>query len=192
MPPKQDSKKKTDTKGTAKKKEGSSGGKAKKKKWSKGKVRDKLNNLVLFDKATYDKLLKEVPSYKLITPSVVSERLKVRGSLARKALEELLQKGEFTFGTDDGFFGRCRYVESVLAVIVSAEEAAQQVCRIQRLCAHQNIGFANSRLSSTRSSLSSFTTPVTTCASALTYVQKVSQSGTTLVSRRASHDAWSW
>ncbi|KAG0423869.1 hypothetical protein HPB47_000359 [Ixodes persulcatus] len=94
QPPKQDSKKKTDTKGTAKKKEGSSsGGKAKKKKWSKGKVRDKLNNLVLFDKATYDKLLKEVPSYKLITPSVVSERLKVRGSLARKALDELLQKG---------------------------------------------------------------------------------------------------
>jgi small subunit ribosomal protein S25e len=63
-------------------------------KWSKGKVRDKLNNQVLFDKATYDKLLKEVPSYKLITPSVVSERLKVRGSLARKALDELLQKGK--------------------------------------------------------------------------------------------------
>lgn len=93
MPPKQDQKKK-DTKGTTKKKEGaSSGGKAKKKKWSKGKVRDKLNNLVLFDKATYEKLLKEVPSYKLITPSVVSERLKVRGSLARRALEELRQKG---------------------------------------------------------------------------------------------------
>jgi ribosomal protein S25 len=63
-------------------------------KWSKGKVRDKLNNQVLFDKATYDKLLKEVPAYKLITPSVVSERLKVRGSLARKALDELLQKGK--------------------------------------------------------------------------------------------------
>eukprot|EP00914_Ancora_sagittata_P023631 GHVO01046655.1.p1 GENE.GHVO01046655.1~~GHVO01046655.1.p1 ORF type:complete len:119 (-),score=36.63 GHVO01046655.1:10-366(-) len=92
MPPK-----KGDPKGgkaPAKKKEGgSSGGKAKKKKWSKGKVRDKLNNLVLFDKATYDKLYKEVPSYKLITPSVVSERLKIRGSLARFALQELLQKG---------------------------------------------------------------------------------------------------
>ena len=62
-------------------------------KWSKGKVRDKLNNLVLFDKATYDKLYKEVPSYKLITPSVVSERLKIRGSLARAALKELLNKG---------------------------------------------------------------------------------------------------
>merc|ERR1712111_233301 len=56
-------------------------------------TRDKLNNLVLFDKPTYDKLLKEVPTYKLITPSIVSERLKVRGSLARKALNELVQKG---------------------------------------------------------------------------------------------------
>merc|ERR1711860_217498 len=77
---------------TQKKKEGG-GGKAKKKKWSKGKVRDKLNNLVLFDKATYEKLYKEVPSYKLITPSVVSERLKVRGSLAKDGLRELHSKG---------------------------------------------------------------------------------------------------
>merc|ERR1712107_945677 len=48
---------------------------------------------VLFDKVTYDKLYKEVPTYKLITPSIVSERLKVRGSLARKALFELAEKG---------------------------------------------------------------------------------------------------
>merc|ERR1711978_715275 len=76
-----------------KKKEGGGGGKAKKKKWSKGKSRDELNNLVLFDKNTYDKLYKEVPACKLITPSIVSERLKVRGSLARKALIELEEKG---------------------------------------------------------------------------------------------------
>lgn len=50
---------------------------------------------MLFDKATYEKLYKEVPQYKLITPSVVSERLKVRGSLARRALHELQQKGIF-------------------------------------------------------------------------------------------------
>merc|ERR1712240_34187 len=48
---------------------------------------------VLFDKNTYDKLYKEVPTYKLITPSIVSERLKVRGSLARRALGELEGKG---------------------------------------------------------------------------------------------------
>lgn len=53
-----------------------------------------MNNLVLFDKATYDKLCKEVPNYKLITPAVVSERLKIRGSLARAALQELLSKGK--------------------------------------------------------------------------------------------------
>merc|ERR1712054_268387 len=46
-----------------------------------------------FDKGTYDKLYKEVPTYKLITPSIVSERLKVRGSLARRALIELNEKG---------------------------------------------------------------------------------------------------
>jgi small subunit ribosomal protein S25e len=81
------------TKAPAKKAASGGGGKAKKKKWSKGKTRDKLNNLVLFDKATYDKLYKEVPTYKLITPSIVSERLKVRGSLARRALIELAEKG---------------------------------------------------------------------------------------------------
>ena len=35
----------------------------------------------------------QVPSYKLITPSIVSERMKVRGSLARKALQDLQTKG---------------------------------------------------------------------------------------------------
>ncbi|XP_039577685.1 40S ribosomal protein S25, partial [Passer montanus] len=95
QPPKDDKKKKDAGKSAKKDKDpvNKSGGKAKKKKWSKGKVRDKLNNLVLFDKATYDKLCKEVPNYKLITPAVVSERLKIRGSLARAALQELLSKG---------------------------------------------------------------------------------------------------
>ncbi|CAF0882867.1 unnamed protein product [Didymodactylos carnosus] len=71
-----------------------SGGKAKKKKWSKGKVRDKLNNMVLFDKATYDKCVKDLPQYKLITPAVVCERFKVRGSLARSIIRELVKKGQ--------------------------------------------------------------------------------------------------
>ncbi|CAK9304126.1 unnamed protein product [Gordionus sp. m RMFG-2023] len=94
MPPKVDKKSKdTKSKPLPAKKKAASGGKAKKKKWSKGKVRDKLNNLVLFDKPTYDKFLKEIPSNKLITPSLVSERLKVRGSLARQALLELANKG---------------------------------------------------------------------------------------------------
>merc|ERR1712179_557866 len=66
---------------------------AKPKRRSGQREKHATNNLVLFDKATYDKLIKEVPTYKLITPSIVSERLKVRGSLARKACVELVQKG---------------------------------------------------------------------------------------------------
>jgi small subunit ribosomal protein S25e len=65
---------------------------AKKKKWSKGKVKDKANNAVLLDKATYDKLFKEVGSYRFVSVSVLVERLKINGSLARKALRELEAK----------------------------------------------------------------------------------------------------
>merc|ERR1711934_133849 len=91
MPPKKDAGKKKDD-GGKKKAAGTGGGKAKKKKWSKGKVKDKLSNLVLFDKATYDKMLADVPKQKLITPSIISEKLKVNGSLARKAVRELTAK----------------------------------------------------------------------------------------------------
>merc|ERR1712203_764768 len=69
------------------------GGRSKKKKWSKGKVKEKLMNMVMFDKATYDKMMKEIPKAKLITPSVVSERLKINGSVARAAIRHLEEKG---------------------------------------------------------------------------------------------------
>nr|CDS17303.1 ribosomal protein S25 [Echinococcus granulosus] len=92
MPPKTATKTpKKDPKASKPKKDG--GGKAKKKKWSKGKVRDKLNNMCLFDQATYDKFLKEIPQCRLITPSSVSERLKIRVSLARAALNEMKNQG---------------------------------------------------------------------------------------------------
>ncbi|VDO70299.1 unnamed protein product [Heligmosomoides polygyrus] len=63
-------------------------GKAKKKEWLKARVRSKLNNTVLFDQVTYGKLHKE-----LVTPSVISERLKVRASPAKTGLRELQTKG---------------------------------------------------------------------------------------------------
>merc|ERR1711936_1527662 len=63
----------------------SGGGKKSKKKWSKGKVRDKLQNMCLFDKPTYDKV---------ITPAIVSDRMKIRGSLARRAIKDLCAQGK--------------------------------------------------------------------------------------------------
>ena len=68
--------------------------KGKKKKWSKGKNKDKVNNQVLFDKTTYEKLMAEVPKYKMITPSVLADRLRINGSLARAAINHLVEEGE--------------------------------------------------------------------------------------------------
>merc|ERR1712080_124470 len=87
MPPKVQKSKEQKAKAAA------SSSKGKKKKWSKGKVRDKLANAVLFDKATYDKMQTDVTKYKLITPSIVGDRLRIRLSLAKKALREMESKG---------------------------------------------------------------------------------------------------
>merc|ERR1712048_1160980 len=63
------------------------------KKWNKGKAAAKSSNLVMFDTATYERLMKEVPKAKLITPAVVSERLKVNGSVAREGIRHLERRG---------------------------------------------------------------------------------------------------
>ncbi|KAK9447237.1 40S ribosomal protein eS25 [Limtongia smithiae] len=71
----------------------SSGGKKTKKKWSKGKVKDKAQHAVTLEQATYDKLVKDVSTYKLITVSVLVDRMKVNGSVARAALKDLVERG---------------------------------------------------------------------------------------------------
>merc|ERR1712124_186739 len=99
MPPKKKDDKKKGATGNSKQNlkdflaKSKGGAAAKKKKWSKGKVREKLNTLVVFDQATYDRMMKEVATFKLVTPSAISERLKVNGSLARKAIQECLKAG---------------------------------------------------------------------------------------------------
>merc|ERR1711968_272467 len=99
MPPKKKDDKKSGGKSDSKKNlkdflaKSKSGASAKKKKWSKGKVREKLNNLVTFDQNTFDRMMKEGATMKLVTPSTLSERLKISGSLARRSIQELLKAG---------------------------------------------------------------------------------------------------
>ncbi|KAK4545261.1 40S ribosomal protein S25 [Oleoguttula mirabilis] len=69
------------------------GGKKQKKKWSKGKVKDKAQHAVILDKPTSEKLNKDVQSYRLVTVAVLVDRLKINGSLARRALNDLEEKG---------------------------------------------------------------------------------------------------
>ncbi|KAH9978258.1 S25 ribosomal protein-domain-containing protein [Lactifluus volemus] len=72
----------------------SGGGKAaKKKKWSKGKVKDKAQHAVTLDKTTYDRILKEAPTFRFISQSILIERLKINGSLARIAIRHLEKEG---------------------------------------------------------------------------------------------------
>ena len=82
-----------------------SGGKGKKKKWSKGKVKDKILNKVLYDDETYAKLMKEVPKFKLISLSVLSDRLKISGALARKSITHLMEEGKIRMITQHGAQG---------------------------------------------------------------------------------------
>ena len=49
---------------------------------------------MVLDKATSDKLYKDVQSYRLITVATLVDRLKINGSLARKALNDLEEKGQ--------------------------------------------------------------------------------------------------
>ncbi|KAK7756410.1 40S ribosomal protein S25 [Diatrype stigma] len=91
----------------------SSGAKKQKKKWSKGKgkftinllenicslqpaacIKDKAQHAVLLDKTTSEKLYKDVQSYRLVTVATLVDRLKVNGSLARRCLKDLEEKGQ--------------------------------------------------------------------------------------------------
>lgn len=56
---------------------------------SKGKNKEKVNNAILFDKTSYEKMLTEAPKYKMITISILSDRLRINCSLARRAITEL-------------------------------------------------------------------------------------------------------
>ncbi|KAJ5901613.1 40S ribosomal protein S20 [Penicillium taxi] len=72
----------------------STGGKKQKKKWSKGKVKDKAQHSVVLEKATSEKLNKDVQSYRLITVATLVDRHKINGSLARRVLVDLEERGQ--------------------------------------------------------------------------------------------------
>lgn len=50
--------------------------------------------MVVLDKPTYDRILKEVPTYKMISQSVLIDRMKINGSLARVAIQHLVREGQ--------------------------------------------------------------------------------------------------
>lgn len=57
-------------------------------------VKDKAQHAVILDKATSEKLYKDVQSYRLVTVATLVDRLKINGSLARRCLADLEEKGQ--------------------------------------------------------------------------------------------------
>ncbi|KAB8224811.1 S25 ribosomal protein-domain-containing protein [Aspergillus novoparasiticus] len=57
-------------------------------------VKDKAQHAVVLEKQVAERLNKDVQSYRLITVATLVDRLKINGSLARKALEDLEEKGQ--------------------------------------------------------------------------------------------------
>lgn len=56
-------------------------------------VKDKANHTVVLDKATSEKLHKDVQSYRLITVATLVDRMKINGSVAREVLKNLEEEG---------------------------------------------------------------------------------------------------
>lgn len=67
------------------------GGKSRKK--TVKRVKDKAQHHVILDQPLYDRLFKEAATFKLVTVSVLVDRLKINGSLARRALRALEEEG---------------------------------------------------------------------------------------------------
>ena len=57
-------------------------------------VKDKAQHAVILDKATSDKLYKDVQTYRIVTIATLVDRLKINGSLARRCLKDLEEKGQ--------------------------------------------------------------------------------------------------
>merc|ERR1712080_88228 len=59
----------------------------------KGQGQGKGHERCVLRQGAYEKCVNEVPKFKLITPSVISERMRVNGSLARRTIKDLMAKG---------------------------------------------------------------------------------------------------
>ena len=101
------------------------GAKAKKKSWTKVKVKDKLNNAVFLDPKLYDKVVKEVPKLLSITRSILCEKYKVNGSVARGIMKDLHSKALIRqVGEHHASFTLYSGVQSKSAAEKAAEAAA--------------------------------------------------------------------
>merc|ERR1712147_195864 len=56
------------------------------------KSKEKVDSLCLFSQEVYNKVLTEVPKYKLISTYILADRFNINGSLARAVINDLVKK----------------------------------------------------------------------------------------------------
>jgi small subunit ribosomal protein S25e len=65
-----------------------------KKKWGKGKSKDKLENQSFIDKKTFEGIEKVITKMKVITVSILHDKYKIIGSIARRLLQAFEAQGK--------------------------------------------------------------------------------------------------
>merc|ERR1712151_814317 len=106
---------------------GGAGGKGKKKKWSKTKSKEKVNNAVFWTKPVWDKCLRDgVAKETYITPSIISEKLKLNVSLAREAIRQLLSDNQIAPHNGEYSFRMCNFVKTDKFVAPVAEKKEEK------------------------------------------------------------------
>ncbi|KAM3129397.1 hypothetical protein pb186bvf_018471 [Paramecium bursaria] len=100
----------------------SSRSKTTKKKWTKGRNKDKLNNAVFLDAQQYKQIDAQVSKLgSLVTVSVLSDKFKINGSLARKVLKHFETKGVLVPVGDQH---NSQYIYTVSAQVQADQKAA--------------------------------------------------------------------
>merc|ERR1712151_81364 len=106
---------------------GGAGGKGKKKKWSKTKSKEKVNNAVFWTKPVWDKLLRDVVGKETyVTPSIISEKLKLNVSLAREAIRQLLADNQIAPTNGEYQYRFCNFVKTANFVAPIAEKKEEK------------------------------------------------------------------
>lgn len=98
--------------------------KAAPKKWTKGKAKEKVDNACFLDQATYDKILTAIPKLgKHISTSIVIDKFKVLGSIARIMLKRCEENG--TLKRTESHSRQALYYPAVAAVEKPAAEVKE-------------------------------------------------------------------
>ncbi|MBD3193079.1 MAG: hypothetical protein GF308_20750 [Candidatus Heimdallarchaeota archaeon] len=66
-------------------------------KWGRVKEFQSIERALIIDDDLKEKILKEVPHQRVITPSSICDRYKVRMYVAKKIIEELVENGQIEF-----------------------------------------------------------------------------------------------